>query len=573
MDPVASHDARIARLEQELAEVVRRLSVLEGHAPAVAHVPAVADVPPLESVSLPEPGPLPAPPSHDTTAVAAVLGRSCIVLGGAFLLRALTDAAVLPGGAGVAIGLLYALFWLWAAHRDDPARRLSAHAHGVTAVTIGWPLVWEATVRFGVLGQVSSPVVLALLTAAAYIVAARRALPVVAGLAGFGSIAVALAIASAADRFGGAALLLMAIGTATFWLADSQSRAWLRWPLSIAAGLSVMAVTFRALAAPPRETLVMALVTQTLLLATMQGSLAIRFVLLGRRARVFDMAQAASGLAIAVGGALLVTRGSATGWTVIALVTLLLAMGAYLGAFVRLADRPHLASSFHTATTFGLVSLVTALVVLLDGVALVTGTLVLAALAATVSPAHLRSTLVPHGVVLALAALAGSGAGPVVFGAWVGAPSAWPSIPWLVVVTMAAAAVAALWPVPACAPAERTFIRTTQFAAAGACAIVAGSLIVLVAGPWIAGTPPSAGVIASVRTVVVALLAIALGAASRVPRAQRLTALVYPVLALGGLRFVADDLRHSDASTMFIALAAYGAALALAPRLAARHRT
>lgn len=317
----------------------------------------------------------------------------------------------------------------------------------------------------------------------------------------------------------------------------------------------------------------MALLIQALLLATMQGSLAIRFVLLGRRARVFDMAQAASGLVIAVGGALLVTRGSATAWTIIALVTLLLAMGAYIGAFVRLADRPHLASSFHTATTFGLVSLVTALAVLLDGAALVTGTLVLAALAATVGPAHLRSTLVPHAVVLALAALAGSGAGVVVFGAWFGAPTAWPEIPWLVVVTMVAAAWAALWPVPACAPAERTYIRVTQLVAAGACAVVAGSLVVLVVGPWVAGTPPSAGVMASVRTVVVALLAIALGAASRVPRAQRLTSLVYPVLALGGLRFVADDLRHSDASTMFIALAAYGAALALAPRLAARQRT
>ena len=35
-------------------------------------------------------------------------GRSLVLLGGAYLFRALTDAHVLPAGAGVALGLLYA---------------------------------------------------------------------------------------------------------------------------------------------------------------------------------------------------------------------------------------------------------------------------------------------------------------------------------------------------------------------------------------------------------------------------------------------------------------------------------
>ena len=32
------------------------------------------------------------------------LGRSCVVLGGAFLIRALTDSRAVPSGAGVALG-------------------------------------------------------------------------------------------------------------------------------------------------------------------------------------------------------------------------------------------------------------------------------------------------------------------------------------------------------------------------------------------------------------------------------------------------------------------------------------
>jgi len=46
--------------------------------------------------------------------------------------------------------------------------------------------------------------------------------------------------------------------------------------------------------------------------------------------------------------------------------------------------------------------------------------------------------------------------------------------------------------------------------------------------------------------------------------------LVYPVLAAGGVRLVLDDFRHSEPSTLFIALALYGAALAFAPRIASR---
>jgi hypothetical protein len=40
------------------------------------------------------------------------------------------------------------------------------------------------------------------------------------------------------------------------------------------------------------------------------------------------------------------------------------------------------------------------------------------------------------------------------------------------------------------------------------------------------------------------------------------------VLVAGGLKLLAEDLRHSRASTLFVALALYGGALIVAPRLA-----
>ena len=63
---------------------------------------------------------------------------------------------------------------------------------------------------------------------------------------------------------------------------------------------------------------------------------------------------------------------------------------------------------------------------------------------------------------------------------------------------------------------------------------------------------------------------VALGASARWPHTAIFARLVYPVLALGGIRLLVDDFRHSEPSTLFIALALYGIALALGPRLALR---
>jgi hypothetical protein len=51
-------------------------------------------------------------------------------------------------------------------------------------------------------------------------------------------------------------------------------------------------------------------------------------------------------------------------------------------------------------------------------------------------------------------------------------------------------------------------------------------------------------------------------------RALELGWLLYPVLVAGGLKLLAEDLRYSRASTLFVALALYGGALIVAPRLA-----
>ena len=72
--------------------------------------------------------------------------------------------------------------------------------------------------------------------------------------------------------------------------------------------------------------------------------------------------------------------------------------------------------------------------------------------------------------------------------------------------------------------------------------------------------------------MLLSLAVVGLGLMSHVPNAKGFTRLVYPVLLIGGVRFVLDDFRHSRPSTLFIALACFGAALVLGPRFAAGKR-
>ena len=63
---------------------------------------------------------------HDATVWLTLAGRTLMVLGGAYLLRAITESGRLPASAGVVIGLGYALAWLGASGGSTAAAASSA---------------------------------------------------------------------------------------------------------------------------------------------------------------------------------------------------------------------------------------------------------------------------------------------------------------------------------------------------------------------------------------------------------------------------------------------------------------
>ena len=566
-------DHRLTQLEDGLADVVRRLRALEDGqrtaAPAADHADTAPLAPP-DAMSLPARRADSNRDLSDLTSLASLLGRTCIAFGGAYLLRALTETGRLPRTAGVMIGLTYSFAWLIAANRATASRRLSAQFHGVTAMLIGLPIVWEATCRFGLLTPTSGALLLGFGSAATLLVAGRRKLDAVIAVAAFGTTTAALATAVAIDSYGAFALLLIALSTTTYWLSERPGHAWLRWPNAVAAGLAVIAVTVRALATPARETIAMALAAQVLLLATMQGSLAVRTVMFSRNVRLFDVMQALSGFVISVGGAALLARGSTAGFSMIGAISAILASGAYMAAFSRLADRPHLAASYHAFAAFGLLAATTALALLFHGTALAIASLTLAIVTITVGHRRLGGYAALHGAAYVMTALAATGQLASALTVWTVAPETWPSttlIGWIALGTTGACATMRFTRRGEIGDALAT---TGRLIIAAAFVLGMGGTVLMMVGPLVAGTPANVGTLASLRTVLLSMAVVGLGLSARWPQSAIFARLVYPALAVGALRLIVDDFRNSSPSTLFISLACFGLALVLGPRLATR---
>ena len=131
---------------------------------------------------------------------AAAHGRSLVVLGGASLLRALTESGRVPGQAGAILGLGYATLWLAAADRQPGSpSQLSRVFHGLAALVIAVPLLWEATTRFQLFAPGASAATLGVFTLVTLAVAWHRHLQILAGVATIGAALAMPALAIATE--------------------------------------------------------------------------------------------------------------------------------------------------------------------------------------------------------------------------------------------------------------------------------------------------------------------------------------------------------------------------------------
>jgi hypothetical protein len=575
-------EERLAALEQKLEEFSLALRGLEKR---VASLPSGVPEPEPESVSnaaepvlstlseqLPQQGAV--------LNVLTELGRSCLILGGAFLIRALTDSGTLQRPVGAGLGLAYGVLWVLLADRSAArGRSTSAVFLGITSVVIAYPLVVETSTRMAVFRPSGAAAILAVLTVLCLGVAWHRGLALFAWAALGAAVASSFVLGIVTGAVEPFAAALLAIGVASLWLAYSP-RPWrgLRWPAAAAADLFVLWAALRlAPSGPPvpgsTPSLSFFLLLAFALPFLYLGSFAVRTLARRRNVVLFDAVQGIAALAVGFGGAALVVRYVQDAQPILGASAVVIAAGCYGVAFVFVERQQGRGRNFLFYATLALLLTLSGSALLAGGGALTLLWCLLAVASAILATRFTRVTLAVHSAAYALAAAWQSGSAGASIDAFV-EPSARPWAP------LTAAGLAAIGASAACyvllarekGEANRARARFPRLMLAVIVAFGGGAFAIVAIKNLIGGGPASldSGAIAAARTAVLAVAAFLLAAARRRAALPELAWLTYGVLSIGAVKLLIEDLPGGRPATLFVAFVFYGAALLAAPRLLRR---
>jgi hypothetical protein len=565
-------DDRLARVESALADLQQSIARAEHRIAAIEQSIATTADADDEAVTHTATPPLPSLARDDLVTLLSFTGRTFVALGGAYLLRALTDASLIPLPQGTALGLAYAIGWLVMSDRAAGAnRRTSAGFHGLVAAMIAFPLIWESVVRFQLLTPNGAAIALAVVTTLTLAAALRQRSQLLAWIAVLAALATSLAAVAATRVVLPFAAVTIALGIATLWIGYGADWVLLRWPAALVADLMVLALTVRVASGSWPDPPAAVIALQLLLVTGHLGSVAARTLLRGRDVNLFEIVQTAGALAVGFGGAMYVARITGHGAAPIAAMNLLVGAGCYGVAFAFLARLRDLRRNFYFYTSLGLLLVLLSTALLLSGPAVALTWTAVAIVVTGLALRTGRTTLNSHAAVYVVAAAAASGL-LAAAGAALAAPggAAWPAMGPIAVAVLLGAA--ACWAIPMSPAAASSSIGRMPRLAIAIVLVwsAAGWLVDLVAAalPHPANLGIDAGALATVRTGVLAAAALALAWTGRSERFRESGWLLYPVLAAGGLKLLVEDLPRSRPATLFIALAAYGGALIIAPRLA-----
>jgi hypothetical protein len=509
---------------------------------------------------------------YDPIVVVSLIGRLFLVLAGGFFLRAMTEAGLLAAQIGIALAFAYGLGWLYLADRAGQRQHgSSAVFHALAAAMVAFPLLVEATIRFKVLTGAGSTLGIAVLTAAFLFVARRQRLQAVAWVTVIAALPTSLILMAKTGAFVPFAFYLIAVGVATLWLGYSLGWTVLGWPTALTADVVVAGLALRALGPQHHDGAQVAMLLQWSLLAAYVISIAVRTLVRGRNVTLFEVVQTAAALVIAFGGTIVLTRTTGTLPAAIGVTSLVFGAVCYGVTFAFIERRQGLERNLYFYSSMALVLVLAGFTIALREPWLGTVLAVLGVLAAGSWSRVGRLYMLLHGVAYLLAASIVSGA--LAYGARALAtastgPWAVPGVVILVVLVasaLSAGLVAARpWPEGGIV-AGSLRVLVVMVLVWVACGWLVGWLVPAVAG--LADRSVDLGAVATVRTCVLTMAALLIAWISRQARFREWAWLVYPLLVLIGLKMVAQDFKYSRPATLFIALAIYGAALIVAPRL------
>lgn len=504
----------------------------------------------------------------------ALLGRSLLVLGGAFLIRMVTENGTIPPWAGVAAGILYAAVWLWLADRAaGRGAQLESVFLGVSALLIACPLLWEATTRFRMIVAEPAFAILALLSISGLWVGARHGSKWLAWAFTLFPIGTAIALFEAPRSLVPLLFFLLGIAAATSWLAAVRPIRGPRWAAAFFADFAVVAlVQIAARPGGPGENYPELTLPLAILLALILPAVELLRVsegaIQGRGpTSLFDAVQCVVAVAVGLGGALQIA-GAGPARVPIAAAGLAAGAAAYFAAVS--ASRRGAHEDFLAFSSIGAAAVLVA-AASLSGPAAAAVFLLSGLATAFASIAASRRILALHAAGHLVAAAIASG----LFAASIPAffsTTAQESAPLPVAgFALAAAGAFALLTLGE-GRHERGWREALSSSVAASLALLALGVVAVLSLASFPGIGSDAARVAVLRTAILSAAAVGLAFSGRRLALKELGWLSWSVLLLGGLQVLFQDLTRGRAATIFLAFAVYGAALIATPKVLSRRR-
>ncbi len=503
-----------------------------------------------------------------------VLGRMLIALAGAYVLRALTDWGVLPAAAGVAIGLIYALIWLWVAAHSPVEAKFASTLSCSISVLIMAPLVWEAAGRLKVMSSGISSGVLAAYALVALALGSRTQHRIIGTIASISSIVMVVALMLARDDIVPFTTALLVIAAAMEFAAWRDLQPGARAFAALAADSSVL--LFSYLMSSPRgmpEAWVpvssRALLTVQLALALIYLGTALSQTVVRRRTLAFaEMTRTGAALLIGIGGAVWVFKEHRAVMLGLGIAALAAGIAFYAVSFL-LFERDN-KWNFRALATFGLFLVLVGIFLPFSRSGFWILSCACAVACCCLARVFALPTLGLHGAVYLLlgSAVARSTTQPlsVLFAIGVG------PVEWLASIGVLLAA-AACW-VAITGISLGAFGRwrnqiSSLLLAAHVVWITAGLGVYAILAMWrtAVGRGSSSIPADTLGTVVLTGLSLALAWVGTRWRRRELVWLLYGLMALGGYKLAIRDFMNEHNLPLVISLLCYGGALIILPRM------
>jgi hypothetical protein len=563
MSPQHEKQLELDQLREELHALQRRVDALErSGAPRLQSAPLPAGgVPRIPELEASIPG-LAGMPN-----AVPVLGRAVLGLAGAYLLRALSETGSLPRAAVAFVAILYAFGWLIWSARSMWQNALAGTTYAVTASLILTPLLWESTVRFNALPPAATAAILTAFFAVGFALSWKREITApspVAAVTAAASLATALVLMISTGDLLPFELAIVAIAAAVEAGATVGHGRNLRAMAALAADFALLLMIFLATRPggwPEHYRPVPAGVCVALgaaLLAIYAAGAAWQCVAKLHTIAVVEVVQISVAFVLAAGGALLVT-----GFQAAASVGGLCALGCAAAYFIAFTRFPKARRNRYVFAAWGLSLGLAACALILPALEAML-VLSCAAVVALVTGARTRRpTLILHGNVYLLAAALAVSLPQRFMAAFTGETlQSAPAALWVIGIASGCCYAACLF-------AAREITPRFSIVSALTLAASLASLLILALAPVLgAGNAPS--FLATFRTLVICGMALGLAFAGSHAKRRELIWISYAAIALGTVKLITEDFRHSRPAALAISLVIYGVLLILVPKLSAK---